>query len=58
MNVMRVMKSSDRSQCPTHLIRRAHGAGSPCRLISGLLTVIVITVLLLGQEDAEVGMAP
>ena len=58
MNAMRVMESPDRSQRLTQLMRRAYGTGSPCRLVGGLLLVIVITVLLLGQEDTEIGMAP
>jgi hypothetical protein len=39
-------------------IRQSVGAGPLSGLLIGLLLVIVITILLLSQEDPEVGMAP
>jgi hypothetical protein len=46
----------DRSTNP--IARQSAGAGPLSGLLIGLLLVIVISVLLLSQEDPEVGMAP
>lgn len=42
----------------TEVIRRHAGTGSLSHSLIGLLIVIVIVVLLLGQGDPGVGMAP
>ena len=46
------------NQIARQMTRLEAGNGTLSGLLAGLIIVIVISVLLLSQEDPEVGMAP